>query len=211
MSNIESKETAVQIVGDIVVFSTFALMFFGCGLGFFGENAGLAIGVVQLCLAGLFFTGSFRRLSIAPFWGNLNMVFAFVFGILGGTTNVLMSFGIELNPYVMAVPTTVAGVLMCATVPATFVDSLVTVLLNTMAALAVLMQGLAGFGLAPDILNPIASILLGGVGVLGVYSAISIFSSFSGINLPLGKPVRSLLKMGNKSKKEIKINEGELA
>lgn len=208
MENNEKKAAVVQMTGDIVVFSTFALMFFGSGLGFFGEDAGRAIGVVQLCLAGFFFAGAYRRLSLSPFWGNLNMIFAFVFGLLGGTTNILTSFGVALNPLVLAVPTTVAGVIMLATVPATLGDAWVSVLLNTMAACAVFMQGLAGFGLAPDVLNPIASVLLGGVGVLGVYSAVSIFSSFSGIDLPLGRPAKELLHIEKSNNTSMK---GELS
>lgn len=179
----------VPMAGDVLTFTTFSCMFFGNCLGIFGDDSSLTIGVTQLSLAGLFFVCSRPKTNFDYFWGNMNLIFAFFFGVLGGVTNTLTGLGIELNPYVVATPTMVAGVLLCLTIPATKGDPWTYFLLYVCAAVAVLFMGLGGYGVMAGTLIPIAGVLLGVVALIGLYAVTSTFFGYVGINLPLGKPL----------------------
>jgi hypothetical protein len=110
-------QTPVAITGDVMVFTTFSFMFCGNILGWFGENATFTIGVLQLSLAGLFFVGARERMKVAPFWGNMNLIFAFYFGVLGGSTNVLAGLGVPLNGSVLSLANLLAGIVLFGTLP----------------------------------------------------------------------------------------------
>lgn len=177
------------ITGDVMVFTTFSFMFCGNILGWFGDNATFTIGVLQLSLAGLFFVGARERMKVAPFWGNMNLIFAFYFGILGGSTNVLAGLGVPLNGYVLSLANLAAGIVLCGTLPGSRRDPWTFFVLYILAAIAVLFLGLGGLGFAPAVLYPIAAYCLGGVGVLGLYAVICNVNACSGVNMPYGKPL----------------------
>lgn len=98
-------------------FSTFSVLFCGNILGWFGGSATFTIGVLQLSLAGLFFVGARERCKYATFWGNMNLIFAFYFGVLGGATNVLAGLNVGLDGTVLAIPNLIAGAVLCGTLP----------------------------------------------------------------------------------------------
>lgn len=175
------------ITGDPMVFSTFSILFCGNILGWFGDNAALTIGIIQLSLAGLFFVGARERCKYATFWGNMNLIFSFYFGILGGATNTLMGLGVELNAIVLAVPNIIAGVVLFGTLPGARRDPWTFFVLYLLAAVAVLGLGIGGIGIASALLYSVAAYCLLGVAILGTYAVIVNVNACSGVNLPLGK------------------------
>lgn len=176
------------LTGDVMVFSTFSTLFCGNLLGWFGD-ATLTIGVTQVCLAGLFIICAYQRGYYASFWGNMNLIFSFYFGILGGVTNILMGCGVELNQAVLGVPNLIAGVVLFGTLPGARHDPWTFFVLYFLAAIAVLSFGFIYLGIAANILIPIAAWSLFGVAVLGTYAVIANVNACSGVNLPYGKPL----------------------
>ena len=102
-----------------------------------------------------------------------------------------MGLGIALNGAVLAVPNLVIGAIMLCTLPGVRYDPWTSSVLYGLAAIAVFFLGLAGIGIMSAILSFIASALLGLVGLLGFYSIIVAMNGFTGINLPVGKPLYS--------------------
>lgn len=185
---VQVKKEPNVLTGDVMVFSTFSVFFCGNILGWFGD-ATLTIGVAQVCLAGLFIICAYQRGYYASFWGNMNLIFSFYFGILGGVTNILMGAGVELNGLVLAVPNIIAGVVLFGTLPGARHDPWTFFILYLFAAIAVLGLGLGGVGIAPGFLYPLAAWCLLGVGILGTYAVIANVNACSGVNLPYGKPL----------------------
>lgn len=179
----------LPLTGDVMVFSTFSVFFCGNILGWFGPNATFTIGVSQLCLAGLFMLCAHERATFASFWGNMNLIFAFYFGVLGGATNVLSGLGIALDPYVLAVPNVIAGIVLFGTLPGSKHDPWTFFVLYFTAAVAVLALGLGGLGIAAGFLYPLAAWNLLVVAILGTYAVIVNVNACGGVNWPLGKPL----------------------
>lgn len=177
------------ITGDVMVFSTFSVLFCGNILGWFGGSATFTIGVLQLSLAGLFFVGARERCKYATFWGNMNLIFAFYFGVLGGATNVLAGLNVGLDGTVLAIPNLIAGAVLCGTLPGARRDPWTFFVLYVLAAIAVLFLGLGGLGILAGVLYPVAAVCLGGVGVLGTYAVICNVNGCSGVNMPYGRPL----------------------
>jgi len=175
------------ITGDVMVFSTFSMLFCGNILGWFGPHATFTIGVLQLALAGLFFVGARERCKYVTFWGNMNLIFAFYFGVLGGATNVLAGLGLELDGAVLAIPNVLAGLVLFGTLPGARHDPWTFFILYLLAAFAVLFLGIGGLGILAGVLYPIAAVCLGCVCVLGIYAVICNVNACSGVNMPYGK------------------------
>lgn len=186
--NYQIEVKSLPLTGDVLVFSTFSLLFCGNILGWFGD-ATFTIGVTQLALAGLFMICAHERAKYAQFWGNMNLIFAFYFGVLGGAQNVLAGLGVQLNPAVTAIPNLLAGLVLCGTLPGARRDPWTFFVIYLAAAIAVLGLGLGGLGIIPGILYPIAAWCLMIVAVLGVYAVIANVNACSGISMPYGKPL----------------------
>lgn len=177
------------MTGDVMVFSTFSTLFCGNILGWFGPDAGFTIGVTQVCLAGLFMICARERVKFASFWGNMNLIFAFYFGVFGGVTNLLGGLGVPMDGAVLAIPNLLAGIVLFGTLPGSRRDPWTFFVLYALAAVAVLGLGLGGLGIAAGILYPLAAYCLLGVAVLGIYAVIANVNACSGVNLPFGKPL----------------------
>ena len=186
--NYQIEVKSLPLTGDVLVFSTFSLLFCGNILGWFGD-ATFTIGVTQLALAGLFMICAHERAKYAQFWGNMNLIFAFYFGVLGGAQNVLAGLGVQLNPAVTAIPNLLAGLVLCGTLPGARRDPWTFFVIYLASAIAVLGLGLGGLGIIPGILYPIAAWCLMIVAVLGVYAVIANVNACSGISMPYGKPL----------------------
>lgn len=186
-SPVQIEIKPLPLTGDVMVFSTFSILFCGNILGWFGENATLTIGVTQLSLAGLFMMCAKERGKYASFWGNMNLIFAFYFGVLGGSTNVLSGLGIALDTAVLAVPNVIAGAVLFGTLPGAKRDPWTFFILYLAAAIAVLALGLGGLGVLPGVLYPAAAYCLAIVAILGTYAVIANVNACSGVNLPFGK------------------------
>ena len=186
--NYQIEVKSLPLTGDVLVFSTFSLLFCGNILGWFGD-ATFTIGVTQLALAGLFMICAHERAKYAQFWGNMNLIFAFYFGVLGGAQNVLAGLGVQLNPAVTAIPNLLAGLVLCGTLPGARRDPWTFFVIYLAAVIAVLGLGLGGLGIIPGILYPIAAWCLMIVAVLGVYAVIANVNACSGISMPYGKPL----------------------
>lgn len=188
--NITSAPRMYDImVSDAVVFTTFSFMFCAAGLGWFPADAAFSLGVIQVTLAGLFFVGARERAKFNQFWGNVNFIFVFCFGVFGGVTNLLTGLGIPLNGVVLSIPNLVVGAVMLCTLPGVRHDPWTGSVMYALAAIAVFFLGLAGIGILTPVLNCIASICLGGVGILGFWSIVITLNGFTGFNLPAGKPL----------------------
>lgn len=177
-----------MMISDVMTFVTFSALFLGMNLGWFGENAAFTLGVLQLCLVGLFFVGARERAKYNQFWGNANFIFVFFFGVLGGVTNILTGLGIPLCGEILAVPNLLCGGLMLCTIRGVKDDPWTFALLWVLAAVAVFGLGLAGVGILAKPLSVIAGLCLGGVALLGFWAMISTMLGYVGVNVSLGKP-----------------------
>ena len=176
------------LISDVMTFVTFSALFFLMNVGLLPADAAFTVGVLQLCLVGLFFAGSRERAKYNYFWGNMNFIFVFFFGVLGGIANILMGLGFSLNGVVLAIPNVICGALMLCTIPGVKHDPWTSSVLYVLAGIAVFALGLAGLGFFVKPLQILAGILLGGVALLGFWSMIVAMLGFTGIKVPVGKP-----------------------
>lgn len=178
-----------DMISDVCVFSLFSWFFFMANFNLLGDNFAFTLGVMQLSVCGLFFLGARERIKYNPFWGNMNIIFVFFFGIFGGVTNVLAGLGFALNGLVMAIPNVVIGLLMMLCTRAVMNNPWTFFLIWVFAWIGVLSLGLAGCGLAPGILSKIGGLGLCGVAILGFYAQIVFLHLHAGIEMSLGKPL----------------------
>ena len=134
------------LISDVMTFVTFSALFFLMNVGLLPADAAFTVGVLQLCLVGLFFAGSRERAKYNYFWGNMNFIFVFFFGVLGGIANILMGLGFSLNGVVLAIPNVICGALMLCTIPGVKHDPWTSSVLYVLAGIAVFALGLAGLG-----------------------------------------------------------------
>lgn len=176
-----------------LIFATLCFCFWANTMGFFTEGAVLAIGVLQLGVFVSYTVGGLILLHKGnSFGGNTFMIFATVFGGVGGGTHVAMTIAgaqnVDFCYQVCGVAFIVAGVFLLLMVPGLKYGNKCDFLSFLFGGLGVLGYGLTGAGIAPDWVNIPAAWCLFVDGVVGFYSVIALMLGFLGSPLSLGKP-----------------------
>lgn len=186
---IESSARVVEenLISDVCVFSLFSFFFFLANFNFLGDDFAFTLGVLQLSVSGLFYLGARERIKYDPFWGNMNIIFAFFFGVFGGVTNILIGLSFSLNELILAIPNVVIGLLMLLSTRGVKDNPLTFFLIWIFAWIGVLSLGLGGCGLEPAFFNKLGGIGLLGVAILGFYAQVAFMHIHAGINMSLGK------------------------
>lgn len=186
---ISGARVSDPMISDVMVFTLFSTLFMCANTGLLGANFILTLGVVQVSLVGLFYTGARERVKYDPFWGNMNFIFVFFFGVLGGVENILIGSGILLSSTVGAIPNLLVGMVMLFTTPGIVKkkDPWTFLLLWIFAWIGVISLGIAGLNIMPQFFSKLGGLALGGVAVLGFYALIVLMLGYTGINLSLGK------------------------
>ena len=180
------------------IFATLCYCFWANTMGLFTEGAVLAIGVLQLAVFASYTIGGVILLRNGnAFGGNTFMIFATVFGGIGGATHVVMTFvgekGISFCYQICGVAFIVAGVFLLCMIPPMRYAPKTDLIAFISGGVGVLAYGLTGAGLAPAFVNYIGAWALLIDGIVGFYSVISAMLAFAGGKpLPLGKPVCSI-------------------
>lgn len=198
----EQKTVQVELNGNpgfadpspvlTLVFATLCFCFWANTMGFFTDGAVLAIGVLQLGVFVSYTVGGIILLNRGNgFGGNTFMIFATVFGGIGGATHVTMSLVPESTPFcyqICGVAFIVAGVFLLAMVPGLMYGQKTDFLMFLFGGLGVLGYGLTGANLCPAWLNYPAAWCLLVDGVVGMYTVVAIMLGWCGITMSYGKP-----------------------
>ena len=177
------------MMSDVFVFVLLSWLVVASAFFNYGEGAAFTWGVLKLSLVGMFFMGARERMKYDRLWGTINMCFVFLFGVFGGVTDILGSFGMTINPVVIGITNVYLGGLMLVCVRAVRSNPWTFSLMWLCAAVGVLALGLAGLGICSGALTFIGQLLLGAVAVLGTWGLIVFIHGYSGIAMPLGNPV----------------------
>jgi len=176
-----------------LIFATLCFCFWANTMGFFTEGAVLAIGILQLGVFVSYTVGGIILLRRGnSFGGNTFMIFATVFGGIGGGTHVAMTIaGVQNVAFcyqICGVAFIVAGVFLLCMVPGLKFAPKTDFMSFLFGGFGVLGYGLTGAGIAPEIVNVPAAWCLLIDGVVGLYTVVVLMLGFLGINLSLGKP-----------------------
>lgn len=198
------NETKVTVVdnpkwGDptpvlTTIFATLCFLFWANTMGFFTDGAVLAIGVLQLAVFASYTIGGVILLKNGnAFGGNTFLIFATVFGGIGGGTHVAMTLcgekGIAYCYQICGVAFIVAGVFLLAMCPALLKAPKTDFIAFFTGGIGVLCYGLTGAGLALVELNMVGAWALLLDGLCGMYTVIGSMAAFLGAKpFPLGKP-----------------------
>ena len=196
------KETQVSLNGIpgfadpspvlTLVFATLCFCFWANTMGFFTAGAVLAIGVLQLGVFTSYTVGGVILLHRGNgFGGNTFMIFATVFGGIGGATHVTMSLVPETTAFcyqICGVAFIVAGVFLLAMVPGLMYGQKTDFLMFLFGGLGVLGYGLTGANICPGWLNYPAAWCLLVDGLVGMYTVVATMLGWCGITMSYGKP-----------------------
>lgn len=202
----QTKEMNVNIVNDTgfadpspvltLIFATLCFSFWANTMGLLGEGAVLGIGILQLAVFTSYTVGGVILLRKGNgFGGNTFMIFATVFGGVGGLTHVSMTAAsVRDVPFcyqLCGIAFLAASVFLLAMVPALlYKGSVCDVLMFLFGGLGVLGYGLTGAGIAPAVVNYPAAWCLLVDGVVGFYTVIAGMNQFLGFgSMPLGDPI----------------------
>lgn len=194
--------TGAPLFGDptpvlTTIFATLCFCFWANTMGFFTDGAVFAIGVLQLAVFVAYTVGGIILLKNGnAFGGNMFMVFATVFGGIGGATHVTMTLaGQAAIPFCYQICGTafiVAGLLLLLMLPGIVYTTKADFICFLTGGIGVLCYGLTGAGLAPASLNMVGGWMLLIDGLVGFYTVVGQMLSFLGCKpLPLGKPFLS--------------------
>ena len=175
-----------------LIFATLCFCFWANTMGLFTDGAVLAIGVLQLGVFVSYTVGGVILLHKGNgFGGNTFMIFATVFGGIGGSTHVTMSLvpsSIAFCYQICGVAFIVAGVFLLAMVPGLKYGNKCDFLMFLFGGLGVLGYGLTGANLCPAVLNYPAAFCLLIDGIVGMWTVFVAMLGWCGIPLSLGKP-----------------------
>lgn len=199
-TNVNIKE--VPLFGDpspvlTTIFATLCFCFWANTMGFFTDGAVLAIGVLQLAVFASYTIGGVILLRNGnAFGGNMFMVFATVFGGIGGATHVVMTLvgekGIDFCYQICGVAFIVAGVLLLFMLPGIVYTTKCDFICFLSGGIGVLCYGLTGAGLVPASLNYVGAWALLIDGLFGFYTVVGAMLGFLGCKpLSLGAPLKS--------------------
>ena len=177
------------------IFATLCYCFWANTMGFFGDGAVFAIGVLQLAVFTAYTVGGVILLRNGnSFGGNMFLVFATVFGGIGGATHVAMTLAgnanIDFCYQICGVAFIVAGALLLLMLPGIAYTTKADFICFLSGGIGVLCYGLTGAGLAPAGLNYLGGWMLLIDGLVGLYTVVGQMLNFLGCKpLPLGKPL----------------------
>ena len=199
MKKEEIHVTSVPAWGDptpvlTTIFATLCFCFWANTMGFFTDGAVLAIGVLQLAVFASYTIGGVILLKNGnAFGGNTFMIFATVFGGIGGATHLTMVLaGEKAIPFcyqICGVAFIVAGVYLLMMLPGLKTAPKTDFLAFLTGGVGVLCYGLTGAGIAPAGLNYLGAWALLIDGLVGFYTVCGSMLGFLGHKpFPLGKP-----------------------
>ena len=194
------KITASPLFGDpspvlTTIFATLCYCFWANTMGLFTDGAVLAIGTLQLAVFASYTIGGVILLRNGNgFGGNMFMVFATVFGGIGGATHVVMTLvgeqGIAFCYQICGVAFIVAGALLLLMLPGIIYTTKADFICFLSGGIGVLAYGLTGAGICPAWVNYIGAWALLIDGLVGFYTVVGTMLTFLGNKpLPLGKPI----------------------
>lgn len=176
-----------------LIFATLCFCFWANTMGFFGDGAVLAIGVLQLGVFVAYTVGGIILLHRGnSFGGNTFMIFATVFGGIAGTAHISLVLFPTINvPFcyqICGVAFIAAGVFLLLMLPGLKYSPKTDFIMFLFGGLGVLGYGLTGAGIAPSWLNYPAAWCLLVDGLTGFYTVIATMLGFLGITMSFGKP-----------------------
>jgi hypothetical protein len=176
------------------IFSTYSILSWAQLLGLLKDGNQLMVGIVQLCLAVGFLAGSIVNILRGNPFGAVNLIFAVVFGIVGGVNGIVTTYfnniGIVYDSTVVSITFLLAGIFVAGILPTLISLPFYSFLLNFTAAIGLVVLGLAGImGLGQW------SYILSGwmfmiTGCCGMYNAISEVCNDCGVYLPQGPALK---------------------
>ncbi len=198
-SQINSEKECIELpFGDpspvlTMIFAFLCICFWANTMGFFTEGAILAIGVAQLAVFTSYTIGGVILLRNGnSFGGNTFLIFATIFGGIGGGTHVAMVLAAEHNIdfcyRICGIAFIIAGLFLLCMLPGLRYSTKVDFICFLTGGLGILGYGLTGAGLAPKILDYFSAWFLLIDGLTGFYSVIVMMLGFLGIQLSLGIP-----------------------
>lgn len=176
-------------------FANLSFLFWGNLLGIFGPDAGLLAGCCQLGVFVCYHLCAQDLYKNGDAWnGSIFMIFASMFGGVGGLTNVATAIagyaGVPVSPTLTGVIWFICGFLLLVLLPAVRKDPAATFLFYLAGGLGLALQGLAQLDVIPtDPCYTIAAWCFFCAGVLGILVCVSTFYSFRNVNIPLGRPL----------------------
>ena len=176
-----------------LIFATLCFCFWANTMGYFTAGATLAIGVLQLAVFASYTIGGVILLNRGNgFGGNTFMIFATVFGGIGGATHVTMSLlpaTIAFCYQICGVAFIVAGVFLLAMIPGLLYGPKTDFLMFLFGGLGVLGYGLTGANICPSVLNYPSAFCLLIDGIVGLYTVVATMLGWCGISMSYGKPL----------------------
>ncbi len=176
-----------------VIFSTLSILFWANLLGLLGTDAQIVLGLVQLgvipayhiCSQNLFKNGM-------AFEGNIFMIFAALFGGVGGLLNTGEALcewlGIPFSSITPGVVWLVSGIVIIASMPGARYNNKAGFLFYVFGGVGLVLMGLMVIGALPAFIKPLVAWLLFGAGICGYASFFSTMNGYKGVHIPLGKP-----------------------
>lgn len=199
---VDSKEITVKTSPDMghsgatlcFLFAVLSFLFWGSMLGIFGEGTLLVVGIVQLGVFPAYHICAQNLLKQGhAFDGNVFMIFGALFALVGGALNVASVFtemaGVPFSNTAPGLVWLLSGILLLLILPGARKSPLISFILYICGGLGLTIMGLVMLGIAPVELNLVVGWLFFGAGTCGLLCCLSAMNGFSGINIPLGKPL----------------------
>ena len=176
------------------LFAVLSFLFCGSMLGLYGEGTTLVVGIVQLGVFPAYHICAQNLLKQGlAFDGNVFMIFGALFALVGGALNVTGVFldmaGIAFSSSAQGVVWLLSGILLLLILPGARKSPLVSFILYICGGLGLTIMGLVMIGIAPVEFNMVVGVLFAGAGTCGFLCCLSAMNGFTGINIPLGKPL----------------------
>ena len=176
------------------IFTNLSFMFWLANTGYFGEGAGLILGLCQIGFFPAYIIGGVLLIKENDGWnGNIFMIFATFFGATAGITSAASYLLTVLNVTYDITPTNVCwilcGVLLIGSLPGIRDWPWTYFMIFFLAGVALILMGLGGFGILGAWSIPASGWVFLPVGILGIYCAIAGMNEHAGSPMPLGRPL----------------------
>lgn len=174
-------------------FSALCFLFWANMMGFLGPDTTLALGCAQLGVFGAYLWGAKNLFKMNNgFEGNVYLIFAALFGGVGGLTNVLGPFaatlGIPMAASAAGLVYLLSGILLLLLIPCAVKFPKVGFFFYITGGIAMTLNGLISVGLLSMAFLPVCAWFIFAVGALAFYFCLSAMFAFVGKNIPLGEP-----------------------
>ncbi len=198
---IQEKTVVNAGAATTMIYSCLCITFAANLLGFVGEGAGLAVGILQLGVFAGYIIGSMYVLkSGSDIGGNTFFLFATMFGGAGGlltvSGHIFDYLGIPYCWEIGSIVNVVCGLILFVIAFANRINSKADFLVILFAAVGVSSAGLCGL-VMPELFSLIGGIALGIDGIIAFYIVAAAYLEMSGIRINLGKPLAEKKKAEN--------------